>query len=67
MERDTDQDRYPSIQAVLAAVASADNLPEGDIDRIEINCLASGEATYRVWAARAEEPEGGVLSADSLL
>jgi hypothetical protein len=31
------------------------------IERLEVNFLASGEVTYRYWAPRAEEPEGGAL------
>ena len=36
-------------------------LPEGTIERLEVTFLASGEGTYRVWPARAEDPEGGYL------
>jgi hypothetical protein len=58
-EIDPNEDRYPKIQDVLAAVAAADELPETGVDRVEVHCFASGEATYRVWAARAEEPHVG--------
>jgi len=36
-------------------------LPNGPVERLEITTLASGEATYRVWEPRADEPIGGYL------
>jgi len=60
---DTDADRYPSLEHVVAALLADENIPQTAIEKVEITCLASGEATYRVWAARAEEPEGGYLPA----
>jgi hypothetical protein len=61
LTENTEVDRYPELKKVLQAVSDAQDLPEGPIERLEVTCLASGEATYRVWAARAEEPEGGYL------
>jgi hypothetical protein len=58
---DTDADRYPSTVEGLRRVIRDAELPEGGIERLEVRFLASGEATYRVWLPRAEEPEGGYL------
>ena len=56
------QDRYPSLDKVIDEVFDAEDFPEGPIERFEITCLASGDATYRVWPARAEEPESGYFA-----
>jgi hypothetical protein len=58
---DTDTDRYPDLKGVVASILDDPNLPQGPVERLEVTCLASGEATYRVWAARAEDPEGGYI------
>jgi hypothetical protein len=52
------EDRYPSLRKVLHAVANHSDLPSGPVERVEVTTLASGEATARVWTARAEEPTG---------
>ena len=57
---DPNVDRYPDIAAVVEAVLDDPEFPEGDVERIEITALANGEATWRVWPARAEQPVGGV-------
>lgn len=59
---DPTQDRYPSIAKVLHEIQRQEAFPEGPVDRIEICSLPSGEATWRVWSAREQEPVGGVLS-----
>jgi len=56
---DHNVDRYPTLRKVLHAVANDPQTPEGQVERVEITALASGEATYRVWEPRAEEPIGG--------
>jgi hypothetical protein len=58
---DTNEDRYPSFFEVLRRVMDETDLPDGPVERLEVTCLASGEATYRVWAAREIEPQGGYL------
>jgi hypothetical protein len=59
---DTDSDRYPNIADVLAAMQDDDEITGGVVERIEVSCLANGDATYRVWAPRAEEPVGGFIA-----
>jgi hypothetical protein len=59
---DPDKDRYPSIRKAIHAALQDEDFPQGDVERFEVTCLASGEATYRVWAARADEPLGGYLA-----
>ena len=58
---DTDADRYPDIRKVCRKVFEDPDYPEGDVERIEVYCQASGEASYRVWAARSVEPVVGYL------
>jgi hypothetical protein len=55
------EDRYPKLTRVLQRIAGEADLPTGAIERLEVTCLANGDATYRVWPARAEEPVGGFL------
>jgi hypothetical protein len=59
---DTDLDRYPILRDVLAALDANEDIPDTPIERLELTALASGEATYRYWPARAEESEGGAMS-----
>jgi hypothetical protein len=58
----TDEDRYPTLTRLLQRIIS--ETPAGDdlVERLEVNAFASGEGTYRYWAPRAEEPEGGYLA-----
>lgn len=58
-EVDTDSDRYPNVHDVLARIGQLPELEDAQVERVEVHCFASGEATYRVWPARAEEPEQG--------
>lgn len=58
---DTDQDRYPTFRDVLHAILDDADFPDEPIERCEVTTLANGEATYRYWLSRAEEPEGGLL------
>ena len=60
---DTDRDRYPTAVEGLRRVIGEGVLPDGPIERLEVRFLASGEATYRVWTPRAEEPDGGYFPA----
>jgi len=59
--KDPNADRYPKPKDGLRRVLDQMDVPEHPIERLEVTFLASGEATYRVWAARAEEPDGGYL------
>jgi len=61
-EVDTERDRFPSMRKVIDALPSQEDFPEGEVERVEIMCHASGDATWRVWTPRAEEPVGGYLS-----
>lgn len=63
---DHNVDRYPNIEDVFAKVVQRLENPEAPVERLEVTSLASGEATYRVWTARAEEPETGYLPADEI-
>ena len=56
-----DVDRYPSFEETLRRILQEADLPKGPIDRLELTTLPSGEAAYRVWAAREEDPVGGYL------
>jgi hypothetical protein len=59
---DHNVDRYPNVYDLLTAIQARADLPNEPIDRLEVRCLASGEATFRYWFPRAEEPDGGYLS-----
>lgn len=58
----TDTDRFPHLQDVLAVIQDLDEAANGPVERLEITCLASGEATYRIWPPRAEDPVGGYIA-----
>lgn len=58
---DHNQDRHPTFDQVMQRISHEADLPTGPVERLEVNCLASGELTYRWWTPRAEEPEGGYL------
>ena len=61
MADDPSADRYPDINEVIVAAQQDEDFPEGPVERFEVTALASGEGTWRVWPARAEEPIGGYL------
>lgn len=63
---DTEQDRYPPIRKVIEYALSIEDWPEGDIELFQVSGLASGEATYRVWPAKADEPVSGYLTTADL-
>lgn len=54
-------DGYPSLSSVLSAIPAADDVPEEGIRRIEVNCFASGDATFNIWTVDEVEPRGGYL------
>lgn len=59
MPFDPTVDHYQPIRKVIQRVLQESEFPTGDVERVEITCLANGECTYRVWPARAEEPVQG--------
>jgi hypothetical protein len=65
-EVDFNSDRYPTAREGIRRILEALDNPDAQVDRVEVNFLANGEATYRIWEARAEEPEGGVLPSPEL-
>jgi hypothetical protein len=58
---DTDSDRYPTFNRAMRRILEHAELPETPIERLEVNFLASGDATYRYWEPRAEESDGGYI------
>lgn len=54
---DTDQDRYPTLRQALWAINQVAADLDGHVERVEVTCLANGEANSRWWAPRADEPE----------
>jgi hypothetical protein len=56
-------DRYAEIIEVVARVLEEKSFPQYPVERLEVTCLASGEATWRAWPAKAEESEGGYYPA----
>ena len=58
---DHNEDRYPDFMDAVNGMIENVDIPDGPIERLELTFLASGEATYRVWPARAEEPIGGYI------
>lgn len=58
---DPDVDRHPSFVAGMRRILQEADVPDVPIERLEVAFLASGEATYRYWLPRADEPEGGYL------
>jgi hypothetical protein len=60
---DRNSDNYPTAKAGLSRLVDEGYFESTHIDRLEVHFLANGEVTYRYWAPRAEESEGGVLEA----
>jgi hypothetical protein len=60
---DHDQDRFPVLTEVLSRILEECESAQAEVERIEINLLASGEATYRIWAPKAEEADSGYFAA----
>lgn len=52
---------YPSLAAAITAILHDDRIGEIGVRRIEVNCFASNEVTYRVFYVGEEEPEGGYI------
>lgn len=58
---DHNRDRYPTFDTAMQRILDEADIPYEYIERLEVTFLASGEATYRVWAPRADESDGGYL------
>jgi len=58
---DTDSDRYPTFVQGMRRILQEAEIADEPIERLEVNFLASGEATYRYWLPRAEDSDGGYL------
>jgi hypothetical protein len=54
---DHNVDRFPNLEDVLVTLQHDPRLQESQVERLEITLAASGEATARVFAPRAEEPD----------
>jgi hypothetical protein len=53
----TDEDRYLTLTQALARINSEIASGGVTVDRVEITCLANGEANCRWWTPRSEEAE----------
>jgi hypothetical protein len=53
---------YPTLAQVVRGILADDRVPDIGVQRIEVNCFASGDATYRVWILGVEEPDGNHLT-----
>ena len=58
---DINQNHFPEFKKVLTRILQDDAIGSRQVERIEVNCLRNGEATYRFWEPLAEEPDGGFL------
>jgi len=61
MQEDAASDRFPAFADVLDRIQREPDFPHDGVERIEINCMPSGQATWRAWRPRDDEPVGGVL------
>jgi hypothetical protein len=55
-------DRYPTAVDGLRRIISEANLPEGPIEFLQVEFLASGEVVYTMREPRADEADGGYLA-----
>jgi hypothetical protein len=58
---DTDEDRYPTLNKVFHRILQEIEIPGNRVSRVLVECLPSGEATYKVTPARADDYVGGYL------
>jgi hypothetical protein len=61
---DFSKDRFPDLDTVLARIMHDEEFPQGAVQRVEITCLASHEATWRAWPPKSDEPVGGFYNFD---
>jgi hypothetical protein len=57
---------YPTLTKVLRAISNIENVPDKGVRRIEVNCFASGDATFNVFHVDAEEAVGGYFTTEDL-
>jgi hypothetical protein len=57
---------YPTLGLVLQAVHAHDEVRSTGVRRVEVNCFASGEATFNVTYVDEDEPVGGYLDKSAL-
>jgi hypothetical protein len=50
---------FPDPVEVLREAQQSEDYPSGPVNRVEINTLESGQATWRVWEPGADEAIGG--------
>jgi hypothetical protein len=62
--RDAGESNYRTLSEIFERAINDDDFPEGQITRLEIRLLASGDATYNVWTEGADEPVGGYVAPD---
>lgn len=52
---------YPTLDEVVRAIIDDDKVPNVAVRQVQINCFASGDATYNVWILGEDEPQGNYL------
>lgn len=55
---DPEADNHQDYKEVLARAEQEQDFPVSLVERVEISCLANGDATVRVWAVRSDEAIG---------
>lgn len=58
---DHNADRFPTWDRLLTRLLDAENVPEGQVRRLTIDCGAAGDITYRWYQGRDEESEFSYL------
>jgi len=61
-----DEDRHPRLDKVLGRMHAHLGATDVVIERLEIFANASGDASFRYWPPRSEEPEIGYLTVEEL-
>lgn len=61
-----DEDRHPRLDKVMARITATLGATDVVIERLEIFANASGDASFRYWPPRSEEPEVGYLTVEEL-
>lgn len=59
-------DQYASVEKVIPAIMRHEDYPPAHVERVEVNLLSTGEATWRVFVRGEREPRGGFLSREEL-
>jgi hypothetical protein len=53
---------YPDLTQVFAAIPQQDDVRTTGVRRLEVNCFASGDATFNIFYVEQEEPVGGYIT-----